>query len=154
MYARTVSGLAWTGQERPDFELRGSCSVFSWGINWRPRQLPANWEHLNWAELELEYEQHSARWEDITEVRQWHVSEQPSAPIPSAPVPILVGGSTTYCCKVVLADGRIALFERTYRHGVPVGWRTPKPKPGTTKRVNIKQLGRLIEMGVARTQLP
>ena len=108
-------------------------SVFPWGISWSL------------------YGHHSARWEDITEVRRWEFNVPPSSPIASAPVPILIGGSTTYYCKVVLADGQSVTFEKTYRRGVPVGRRRPKPKPGTTKRVNIKQLGRLIEMGVART---
>lgn len=103
--------------------------VFSWGVSWinGPDEI-------------------SARWDEVTHV--WRAITRHS-----------VNGSPTYTdyrYTLRLADGR----SRSFRGVLPArrarasGTVRLKPTPGMTTPVTIEQLGRLLETGVTRVQLP
>jgi hypothetical protein len=103
--------------------------VFSWGVTW-----------IHGAE------EVSADWDDVTHV--WRAITRHSA-----------NGSPTYTdyqYTLRLADGR----SRSFRGSLPArrarasGAVRLKPTPGMTTPVTIEQLGRLLETGVTRAQLP
>ena len=103
--------------------------VFSWGVSW-----------INGAD------EVSASWEEVTHV--WRAITRHSA-----------SGSPTYTdyrYTLRLADGR----SRAFRGALPArsarasGAVRLEPTPGMTTPVTIEQLGRLLERGVTRVQLP
>ena len=103
--------------------------VFSWGISW-----------INGDE------EASAGWDEVTHV--WQAITRHSA-----------SGSPTYTdyrYTLRLADGR----SRAFRGALPAraarasGAVRLEPTPGITTPVTIEQLGRLLETGVTRVQLP
>jgi hypothetical protein len=94
----------------------------------------------------------STRWQDVKTI--WHrIVGAPSAQFgqsTSAPT------GNQYVYTVILADGTSVNFS-----GFRSTWRNLKlettdlqPVPGTTTRIQIEQLGRLLEQAVIRTQLP
>ncbi|HXW88473.1 MAG TPA: DUF6585 family protein [Streptosporangiaceae bacterium] len=91
----------------------------------------------------------SARWQDVTTI--WH--RLVGGPKPKDnPAPV----GNQYVYTVVLADGRSVNFSG-FRHAFR-NWkletRDLQPVLGTTTRIQIEQLGRLLEQAVLRTQLP
>jgi len=103
--------------------------VYPWGVRW-----------INGAE------EVSAGWDEVTHV--WQAIIRHSA-----------NGSPTYTdyrYTVRLADGRSREFRGTLpaRSARASGAVRLEPTPGTTKPVTIEQLGRLLESGVTRAQLP
>ena len=103
--------------------------VFSWGVSW-----------IDGAE------EISAGWHEVTHV--WRAITRHYA-----------NGSPTYTdyrYTLRLADGRY----RSFRGALPArrarasGAVRLRPTPGVTTRVTIEQLGRLLETGVTRAQLP
>ncbi len=94
----------------------------------------------------------STRWEDVATI--WHrlVSAPKASARQGSPAPT----GNQYVYTVVLTDGRTVNFS-----GFRNVWRNWKletkdlqPVPGKTTRIEIEQLGRLLEQGVIRTQLP
>jgi|ERR1035437_1294684 hypothetical protein len=124
----------WSSAQYHERYEGGQCWVFPRGISW-----------------DLGGEDGSARWEEITGARRSNHSETEMGPT-GVNVTFVQSAITWYYCEVLMADGRSKMFCQTYRHSWqwPVSWKNLKPVPGKTKRVNIKQLGRLIKRGVAR----
>jgi hypothetical protein len=103
--------------------------VFSWGVSW-----------ISGAE------EVSASWDDVTHV--WQAITRHSA-----------NGSPTYTdyrYTLRLADGRSRAFRGTLpaRAARASGAARLEPTAGMTTPVTIEQLGRLLETGVTRAQLP